>query len=155
MTIRKTIFIKEIIRADGFGEPCTPITRIGVAAVIKNPYAGRFAQDLSLLFDIGGQLGEELMAEAVKMLGGSPVSYGKAALIGVDGDMEHGGAVIHPKLGKPMRAAIGGGKDNVGAPHVFLRRAAVRNDRFKLAAIGSRDVDDNSCSHDQSLNCFG
>jgi len=46
----------------------------------------------------------------VKMLGGDPVSYGKAALVGIDGDLEHGGATIHPKLGKPMRAAVGGGK---------------------------------------------
>ena len=52
-------------------------------------------------------------------------------------------------------AAVGGGKDNVGAPHVLLWRAAIRNDRLKPEAICSRDVDDNSCSHRESLNCFG
>ncbi len=62
------------------------------------------------MFDIGGQLGDSLMAEAVAMLATAPVSYGKAAIVGADGDMEHGGAMIHPKLGKPMRAAVGGGK---------------------------------------------
>ena len=52
-------------------------------------------------------------------------------------------------------AAVGGGKDNLGSPHVLLRCAAIRNDRLKPEAICSRDVDDNSCSHSESLNCFG
>ncbi len=110
MDIRKTVVIKETIEADGVGEICDPITRVVAVAVIQNPFAGRFAKDLSHLFDIGGQLGERLMADAVKLLAGPPVSYGKAAIVGVAGDMEHGAAMIHPKLGKPMRAAVGGGK---------------------------------------------
>ena len=52
-------------------------------------------------------------------------------------------------------AAVGGGKDNLGAPHVLLWCAAIRNDRLKPEAICSRDVDDNSCSHNESLDCFG
>ncbi len=110
MDIRKTIIIKETIEADGFGKACDPITRVVAVAVIQNPFAGRFVEDLSPLFDISGELGDRLMADAVKMLAGSPVSYGKAAIVGVNGEIEHGGAVLHPKLGKPMRAAIGGGK---------------------------------------------
>src|ERR1700730_9872376 len=51
-------------------------------------------------------------------------------------------------------AAVGGGKDNLGAPHVLLWCAAIRNDRLKPEAICSRDVDDNSCSHNESLDCF-
>jgi len=109
MIIRKTLLIKEIIEADGFGETCDPITRVAALAVVRNPFAGSFVQDLSALFDIGGQLGERLMSGAVDMLAGSPVSYGKAAIVGVAGDLEHGGAMIHPKLGRPMRAAVGGG----------------------------------------------
>ena len=110
MDIRKTMMIKETIEADGVGEACDPITRVVAVAVIRNPFVGNFVQDLSPLFDIGGQLGERLMANAVKMLAGPPVSYGEAAIVGVAGDMEHGGAMVHPKLGKPMRAAVGGGK---------------------------------------------
>ena len=110
MNIRKTLLIKETIETDGFGKACGPITRVVAVAVIQNPFAGRFVEDLSPLFDISGELGDRLMADAVKMLAGSPVSYGKAAIVGVNGEMEHGGAVLHPKLGKPMRAAIGGGK---------------------------------------------
>ncbi len=52
-------------------------------------------------------------------------------------------------------AAVGGGKDNLGAPQVLLWRATIRNDRLKPEAICSRDVDDNSCSHNESLDCFG
>jgi len=104
------VVIKETIEADAVGEACDPITRVVAVAVIRNPFAGDFVKDLSPLFDIGGQLGERLMGDAVKLLAGPPVSYGKAAIVGVAGDMEHGAAMIHPKLGKPMRAAVGGGK---------------------------------------------
>ncbi len=58
MDIRKTMIIKETIEADGFGEACDPIIRVIAIAVIQNPFAGRFVEDLSPLFDIGGQLGE-------------------------------------------------------------------------------------------------
>ena len=68
MDIRKTVMIKETIEADGFGKACEPITRVVAVAVIQNPFAGRFVEDLSPLFDIGGQLGERLMGDAVKRL---------------------------------------------------------------------------------------
>ncbi len=110
MDIRKTLLIKETVQTDGVGQACDPICRVVAAAVVRNPFAGRFVVDLSPLFDMGGQLGERRMGDAVAGLGGPPVSYGKAAIVGVAGDMEHGGAMIHPKLGKPMRAAVGGGK---------------------------------------------
>lgn len=110
MDLRKTLIVKETIERDGLGEACNPITRVAAIAVVKNPFAGRHVEDLSALFDVGGQLGERLMAEAVRQLSGPPVSYGKAAIVGVAGDLEHGGAMLHPKLGKPMRAAVGGGK---------------------------------------------
>jgi hypothetical protein len=110
MDVRKTVMIKETIESDSFGKACNPITRVVAVAVFQNPFAGSFVEDLSPLFHIGGELGERLMSDAVKLLAGSPVSYGKAAIVGVAGDLEHGGAIIHPKLGKPMRAAVGGGK---------------------------------------------
>ena len=110
MDVRKTVIIKECIEADSAGQACAPITRVVAAAVIKNPFAGRFVEDLSPLFDIGGELDELLAGQAVALLAGPPVSYGKAAIVGLAGDLEHGGAMIHPKLGKPMRAAVGGGE---------------------------------------------
>ena len=50
------------------------------------------------------------MPDLVRLLQRSPVSYGKGAIVGINGEFEHGGACIHPMLGKPMRAAVGGGK---------------------------------------------
>ena len=110
MDVRKTALFKEVISTGGDGRPCQPIVRIASAIVFRNPFAGKAVDDLSRLFDMGSAVGEQVMGEAVAMLGGAPVSYGKAALVGTAGDLEHGGACIHPKLGKPMRAALGGGK---------------------------------------------
>jgi len=124
MDVRKTVFIKETIEADETGEPCDPIVRVVAGAVVRNPFAGRFVQDLSPLFDLSGQLGDRLMDEAVGLLSGPPVSYGKAAIVGVSGALEHGGAMLHPKLGRPMRAAVGGG-------------AALIPSNAKVAAVGT------------------
>ncbi len=110
MKLRKTMTIREIIETDGMGRACYPIVRVVAMAVVQNPFAGQYVEDLSPLFDMGGKLGDRLMADAVALLNGPPVSYGKAAIVGVAGDLEHGGAMIHPKLGKPMRAAVGGGE---------------------------------------------
>lgn len=75
-------------------------------AVIHNPFARQFVEDLRPLFEAGAMLGERLMPELVRLLDGPPVSYGKAAIVDVAGEMEHGGACVHPMLGKPMRAAV-------------------------------------------------
>ena len=107
---RKIVFIRELITSDSHGEPCEPVSRVAVAAVLRNPLAGRFESDLSALFECGAELGRQLSEQAVAQLGGPPVSYGKAAIVGVAGDMEHGGAVIHPRLGAAMRAAAHGGE---------------------------------------------
>ena len=88
MEVRKTTLIKEAILADGNWKACKAITRVVAIAVIQNPFAGRFVEDLSPLFDISCQLGEQLMEDAVNMLVGPPVSYGKAAIGGVFGDIE-------------------------------------------------------------------
>lgn len=110
MNIRKTIIHHEIVYSESGAAAAEPITRMAGLVVVKNPFAGKHVTDLSELFDIGARLGEQLMDDLVARLGRAAVSYGKAALVGVHGDFEHGGACIHPKLGKPMRAAIGGGK---------------------------------------------
>ena len=86
------------------------MTRAIGIAVIANPNAGRQVQDLSPMFDIGAELAERLMPQLVPLLGGPAVSYGKGAIVGVNGDAEHAAAICHPKMGKPMRAALGGGE---------------------------------------------
>ncbi|MCR9214753.1 MAG: amino acid synthesis family protein [Proteobacteria bacterium] len=110
MQVRRIITIKDVVYSDTFGKACDPITRIAIAAVLRNPCAGEYVEDLSELFQMGGALGAKLLSDGVTALPGSPVSYGKAAIVGVAGDMEHGGAMIHPKLGMPMREAVGGGE---------------------------------------------
>jgi hypothetical protein len=81
----------------------------------EHPFAGQFIEDLRPLFEVGAMRGERLMPELVKLLGGPGVSYGKGGIVGVAGEMEHGGACVHPMLGRPIRAAIGGGKAVIGS----------------------------------------
>jgi hypothetical protein len=112
---RKTITLRETVFSELGVEANRPITRAVGIAVIRNPFAGQFVEDLKPLFEAGAMLGERLMPELVKLLDGAAVSYGKGAIVGVAGEMEHGGACVHPMLGKPMRAAIGGGKAVIGS----------------------------------------
>lgn len=95
--------------AHEMGKPCTPITRATALAIVRNPFAGLDQEDLSFLFDAAAQLGETLAQELVHMLSAPPMRYGKATLIGSSGAMEHGAALLHPKLGEPVRKAVDGG----------------------------------------------
>jgi len=112
---QKTIILRETVFSELGIEATRPITRAVGMAVIRNPFAGQFVEDLRPLFEAGAMLGERLMPELVKLLDRPAVSYGKGAIVGVAGEMEHGGACVHPMLGKPMRAAIGGGKAVIGS----------------------------------------
>jgi hypothetical protein len=113
--IRKIITTRETVFSELGVEANRPITRAVGMAVIRNPFAGQFVEDLRPLFEAGAMLGERLMPELVKLPDGPAISYGKGAIVGVAGEMEHGGACVHPMLGKPMRAAIGGGKAVIGS----------------------------------------
>jgi len=110
MNFRKISLIKETTFADAGAPTMQPITRAVAAAVISNPFAGRFVEDLSPLFAQGAELGQIVMKDLVGLLPNSPVAYGKAAIVGTNGEIEHGAAVIHPQLGKPIREAVGGGQ---------------------------------------------
>ena len=109
MQLRKTLILRETVETDETGVANRPITRVVAMAVVQNPAAGRQLDDLSPLFDIGAAVGRRLAADAVAALAGAPVSYGKAAIVGSDGEVEHGGAMVHPRLGAPLRDAVGGG----------------------------------------------
>ena len=109
--IRKILFVQERVLAEAGALAAEPVIRVAGIAVLRNPFAGEaHVADLSPLFEIGKSLGEQIMPQVVKFLGGAPLAYGKAAIVGVNGEQEHGAAVIHPKLGAPMRAAVGGGE---------------------------------------------
>lgn len=92
------------------GQDIEPPTRKAVAvAVIANPFAGRYEEDLSALMEIGAELGGLLGERCVKVLGITPAqaeSYGKAAMVGEAGELEHAAAILHPKLGAPLRKAV-------------------------------------------------
>ena len=78
-------------------------------AVIANPFAGRYVDNLDELVAIGEELGGLLGAKCVQALGISPgeaQSYGKAAIVGEAGELEHAAAILHPKLGAPLRLAV-------------------------------------------------
>jgi hypothetical protein len=110
MNLRKISFTKETILADAGKPTAEPITRAVAIAVLQNPFAGRYVEDLSPLFAQGAELGEMMMKDLVALLPKPATSYGKAAIVGVNGEIEHGPAVLHPRLGKPMRDALGGGE---------------------------------------------
>jgi hypothetical protein len=110
MDIRKLVYTVEEVQAEAGVRLARPVRRAAALAVIANPYAGKTVEDLTPLFEAGLELGELATQRLVDLLGGPAVSYGKAAIVGTAGEMEHGGAILHPKLGKPMRAAIGGGE---------------------------------------------
>ncbi len=113
MEIRKIVKIVEETRME-MGQTVDPPTRrAAVAAVIKNPFAGMYEASLDKLTDIGAELGGILGKMAVEVLGipaETAQSYGKAAIVGTRGELEHAAAILHPKLGGPFREAVGGGK---------------------------------------------
>jgi hypothetical protein len=122
--IRKLVVSRELVLSEMGRLPEQPTIRAIGFAVIVNPFAGRRVEDLRPLWEAGLALGERLMPELVRLLERPATSYGKGALVGVNGESEHGHACIHPMLGKPMRAAIGGGR-------------AVVPSNVKVAAVGT------------------
>ena len=107
--IRKLLTVIEETHQEA-GQTVHPATRKAAAiAVIQNPFAGRHAADLSDLIAVGEMLGGLLGERAVRALGiepGQAESYGKAAIVGEDGELEHAAAILHPKLGAPLRVAV-------------------------------------------------
>lgn len=107
--IRKIIVQVDETRLE-MGRAVTPPTRRALAmAVIANPYAGRYSESLDELIAIGEELGALLGQKCVQALGiapGQAQSYGKAAIVGEAGELEHAAAILHPKLGAPLRAAV-------------------------------------------------
>ncbi|PCH72494.1 MAG: peptide synthetase [Rhodobacteraceae bacterium] len=109
MDIRKIATWVEETHSE-IGQTISPPTRKAVAvAVIANPFAGQFVADLTPLMDMGAELGELLGRKCVEALGITPAqaeSYGKAAMVGENGELEHAAAILHPKLGAPLRKEV-------------------------------------------------
>jgi hypothetical protein len=107
--IRKVVTITEQLLVEGGREVHAPVLLAGAAAVVSNPFAGRYVKELQPLFDHYCPMIGQLLAERVLSLlaGASVESYGKAALVGLDGELEHGSGIIHNlAFGNPVRAAM-------------------------------------------------
>lgn len=109
MRLVRIRIIVDDIREEGFRRLAKPLRKVAAGAVIKNPCAGHYVDDLAELYATGAELGKLLGETAVAHLTGEPQSYGKAAIVGMDGELEHAAALLHPTLGAPLREAVGGG----------------------------------------------
>jgi len=107
--IRKSLLLRETLTSEMGLVAALPTVRAVAMAVIGNPFAGRFVDDLTELIDLGALLGTLLGERAVRALGIAPAdvhSYGKAAIVGENGELEHAAAILHPRLGAPLRLAV-------------------------------------------------
>jgi hypothetical protein len=107
--IRKLTVVLEETHREGDQAIAPPTRKAAAIAVIGNPFAGRHVEDLTELVEVGAMLGRLLAERAVAALGipgGAAHSYGKAAIVGEDGELEHAAAILHPKLGAPVRTVL-------------------------------------------------
>ena len=112
LEVRKwATFVEEVHREMGRGDSGPPLKKAAVCAVIRNPYAGRFVEDLRDLVTASKELGEELSRRAAAALAPDPVeSYGKGGIVGLQGDQEHINALLTTAFGDVLREHAGGGK---------------------------------------------
>lgn len=108
LTVRKWITQVEDVLRDGERATARPIRRAVVAAVLTNPYAGTWSDDLAELIDAGGVLARVFMTRAQELLGGQVQAYGKGGIVGEHGEIEHVAALLHPKFGGPTRELVQG-----------------------------------------------
>ena len=107
--IRKMVTVVDEIHYEMGQQINPPTRRVAAIAVIENPFADKYVEDLEILMQIGEELGAILGKRCIKALGIKPSaaqSYGKAALIGENGELEHGAAILHPRMGAPLRKEV-------------------------------------------------
>jgi hypothetical protein len=113
MKIRKWLLFSEEVLSNETGQPAdgAPVRKLILACVLDNPYAGRFSENLDLLVQPSPQLGAEFGRRLVAALGAEKAqSYGKACIVGLEGEYEHGNALLTTAFADPVRDALGGGK---------------------------------------------
>jgi hypothetical protein len=111
MTTRQIVTVVQDVLSEGGRDLATPCRRVAACAVLRNRFAGQPAiDDFAALVDLSVEVGAELTTRALAALGElKPRGYGKAALVGTAGDLEHGAAMIHVRIGLAMRQGAGGG----------------------------------------------
>lgn len=110
--VRRTMTMVDTREIDDAGEIARPpLVKVAVAAVVENPFAGRYVADLKPYIEGSVALGELLGRMAVQALGPHKAqSYGKAGIVGINGEQEHANALLTSDFAEPIRRAIGGGK---------------------------------------------
>ena len=122
MDVRKILSFVEEVRSESGHPADPPLRKVAVAAIIANPFAGRYVEDLAPLTARSEAVGREITGIAMHLLGAlKPESYGKAAIIGLNGEQQHGSAMLTTIYGNVMREAAGGGKAWISS---FTKRAA-------------------------------
>jgi hypothetical protein len=114
LSIRKIVVQLEEIHREGGREVTSPTLKVVAGSVIDNPFAGRYIEDLEPLYDLGAEISRILSERAIAGLNvpaDSVQSYGKGAIVGINGEIEHAAALLHPRFGAPVRKAIGKGDD--------------------------------------------
>lgn len=109
LDVRKVVVQLEETRREAGRQVEPPTRKVVAAAVVANPYAGRYVDDLAPLYELGAEVAELLAARAMAALGVEPDAvgaYGKGAVVGTDGELEHAAAILHPRFGAPVRAAV-------------------------------------------------
>lgn len=108
--IRKIVTVSEELFLEGGRDVNPPLRLAGVAAVVENHFAGRYVDDLQPLLDCYCPvLGSLLAGRVVSELGGAEIEcYGKAGIVGLDGEIEHVAGILHNlRFGNPVREAVG------------------------------------------------
>lgn len=155
MDVRKYVDLIEEIRIENGREVNPPARKAAAIAVIRNPFASAYEEDLQSLIDIGDILGEELSRRAMRSLqiGPSEVeSFGKGVVVGLGGELEHAAAIMHPKLGHAVRRVVGGGKTMMPSANkmgvagteldvpVHCKEAALVRSHFDAMAVRVHDA---------------
>ncbi|MFF4776413.1 amino acid synthesis family protein [Microtetraspora fusca] len=151
IVIRKWVSTVEDVLVEA-GRPLErPARRVVVGAVISNPYSGRYSEELTELIDAGETLGAELVRRCKELLGDEIEAYGKAGIVGVNGELEHASAVLHPKFGPPVRGGAegvsilpsakkrGGPGTKIDVP-VHHKRAMLIRSHFDAVEFGVTDA---------------
>lgn len=107
--VRKTQFMRETVFTETPTGRRLPIVRVAASLVVANAWCAGPQDHLGDIAALGEQLGAVIMPDLLALLDAPAVAYGKAAIVGMRGQLEHGAALLHPQLGKPIRLAIGGG----------------------------------------------
>lgn len=110
LTVRRSYAVLEV-RHDEAGQPAsTALRRVAAVAVIQNPYAGRYVDNLKPMIEASVALGREMAEIALSAFGRHEVqSYGKGGVVGLDGEQEHANALLTTAFANPIREAMGGG----------------------------------------------